>query len=245
MSSIHFFDANAGNGSLGDLEKTLIINNLIAIPFQERNEDWVAQFLDSIAEANLQVAEPEVIMSNDGYPYFNLRTIETGSNFQAYVMKDRLSTILNNGFGVAINAHHEQPDWMFSYGDILNYALNNEFYTDDHLFSRNNQDFVIGKDEEILVGQPSEAILPEYAKIQLRGYLAYNGIRNPMIMLIARNYKDESKVSQDLVFNITPKNFVTEKEYKDAMNAISWFLPQHYSIVGLDAEDIDSGFEAL
>lgn len=245
MSNIHFFDANAGAGNLGDLEKTIVINNLLTIPLEERNNEWVAQFIDNIAEANLEVSEPEIIMSTEGFPYFNLRTVEAGENFQAYVIKQKLPILLKNGFGVAINTTKENPDWMFSYGDILNFAIRDEFYTDDHHFSLNNGDFIIGSDEEILVGQPSEDILPTYARHQIREFLNYSGVKNPMVMLIARNYTDEASVTQDLVFNITPKNFANEKEYKQAMNTISWFLPKHYSLVGLDTQAVDTGFQPL
>ncbi len=245
MSNIHFFDANSGSGNLGDLEKTLVINNLLTIPLEKRDNEWVAEFIDNIAEANLAVAEPEIIMSNEGFPYFNLRSVEPGENFQAYVIKNKLPVLLQNGFGVALNTRKENPDWMFSYGDLLNYAVRNEFYTDDHHFARNNQDFVIGSDEEILVGQPSEEILPGYARQQIREFLQYSGVKNPMVMLIARNYNDEENVTQDLVFNITPRNFSNEKEYQAAMNTVSWFLPKHYSLVGMDAETMGSGFQPL
>jgi len=245
MSNIHYFDANSGSRNLGDLEKTLIINNLLSISLEKRDNVWVSEFINNIADANLAISEPEIIMSTEGFPYFNLRSVEPEENFQAYVIKDKLSVLLQNGFGVALNTKKENPDWMFSYGDLLNYAIREEFYTDDHHFSINNQDFVIGSEEEILVGQPSEEILPRYARQQISEFLQYSGVKNPIVMLIARNYNDEQKVTQDLVFNITPKNFSNEKEYQVAMNTISWFLPKHYSLVGMDAETMASGFQTL
>lgn len=245
MRNLHFFDAHSDSGNFGDLEKTIVINNLVTIPLEERDNKWIESFIENIAEANLALAEPEIIMSTEGFPYFNLRSVEKDENFQAYVIKNQLSQLLQKGFGVAINTAKENPDWMFSYGDLLNLKINNEFYTDEHIFSRNNTDFVIGKDEEILVGQPSEEILPQYARQQIREFLFYYGIRNPMIMLIARNYNDEKKVTKDLVFNITPKNFASEKEYKLHMTTLSWFLPKHYSIVGLETESVSTGFQPL
>ncbi len=245
MSTLHFFDANKGGNDFGDLEKTITINKLMETPLEERDAQWIADFLQHIDEANLKVGEPEVIMSQDGFPYFNLKTIQEDENFHAFVIKGKLPTIMSNGFGVAINAHKPQPDWIFTFGDLLNLQLNGEFYTDEHLFSRNNSNFAIGKDEEILVGQPSEAILPAYVRQQLREFLQYSGVKMPKIMLIARNYKDESTVSQDLVFNLTPKNFANEKDYQQAMNSLSWFLPRHYSIVGMDETAVNSGFELI
>jgi len=245
MSNLHFFDAQSDSGNLGDLEKTIVINNLLNIPLEERDNNWIEKFIENIAEANLAIAEPEIIMSTEGFPYFNLRSVEKDENFQAYVIKNQLTHLLRKGFGVAINTTKESPDWMFSYGDLLNLRINKEFYTDDHFFSLNNSDFVIGKDEEILVGQPSEEVLPQYARQHIKEFLLYYGVRNPMIMLIARNYTDEERVTQDLVFNITPKNFANEKEYKLHMSTLSWFLPKHYSIVGLETETVSSGFQPL
>ncbi len=245
MSTIHYFDAHASAGNLGDLEKTIIVNSLITIPLEERDNQWVENFISNISDSNLVLANPEVMMSSEGFPYFNLRTVEPGENFQAFVLQQKLPTILQNGFGVAINAHKEQPDWMFSFGDLLNLALNGEFYTDEHLFSLNTKDYAIGADEELLVGQPSEEILPSYARNHIREYLQYMGVKVPMLMLIARNYQDETKVSQDLAFNLTPNNFSNEKEYQHAMNTLAWFLPKHYSLVGISAEQLDNGFEPI
>jgi len=245
MSNIHFFDASSGAEPLGDLEKTIAINNLLSIPLEERDSQWIADFIAQISEANLAVAEPEIIMSNDGFPYFNLRNVANGENFQAFVIKSKLPLLLKNGFGVAINTSKEQPDWMFTYGDLLNLELNGEFYTDEHFFSKNTDDFAIGSQEEILTGQPSETILPGFVRQHMREFLQFSGVHNPLIMLIARNYTDEEKVSQDLVLNLTPKNFANEKEYRQAMNTISWFLPRHYSLVGMDENAIENGFKPL
>lgn len=245
MSNIHFFDANNGAERLGDLEKTIAINNLLTIPISKRDNQWIADFLSQIAAANLAVVEPEVLMSTDGFPYFNLRNVENDQSFQAFVIQDRLPTLIRNGFGIAINTHKEQPDWMFSYGDLTNLHQRGEFYTEKHIFSQNTEDFVIGRDEEVLVGQPSEEILPALTRQHMREYLQYAGVNNPLVLIIARNFKDEEKITHDLVLNITPKNFANELEYRMAMNTITWFLPRHYSIVGMDPERVASGFQPL
>ncbi|MCW8309802.1 MULTISPECIES: hypothetical protein [Sphingobacterium] len=248
MSTIHLFDDsnNASDNRLGDLEKTIIINNLMEVPFGERDEEWRDTFLTNIAASTLKLAETEVVIGPDGFPYFQLESAPKDQNFQAFVIKNRLKDfVLPKGFGIAINTQYENPDWVFTYGDLVNYFLNDEFYTDNSIFSRKNEQTVIGKDEEILVGQPSEVILPQVARAQLREFLDYYGVKNPKVMLIARNYKDEKKVSQDLVFNIVANQFRTEKEFTDIMEAIGWFLPRHYSYIGLDEFAVENGFMPL
>lgn len=248
MSTIHLFDDsnNASDNRLGDLEKTIIINNLMEVPFGERDEEWRDTFLTNIAASTLKLAETEVVIGPDGFPYFQLESAPKDQNFQAFVIKNRLKDfVLPKGFGIAINTQYENPDWVFTYGDLVNYFLNDEFYTDNSIFSRKNEQTVIGKDEEILVGQPSEVILPQVARAQLREFLDYYGVKNPKVMLIARNYKDEKKVSQDLVFNIVADQFRTEKEFTEIMEAIGWFLPRHYSYIGLDEFAVENGFLPL
>jgi len=234
-----------GSAGLGDLEKTVILNALMSIPFSERDQKWRNDFLYSIAEANLKLGNPEVVIANDGFPYVQLETVNPNENFHAYVISKQLPTLLSQGFGVAINPQHDRVDWILSYGDIVNYELNDSFYTDKSIFSNNKENLAIGKDEKILIGQPSDSILPKYLRAQIKEYLVHMGVKTPKIMLIARNYEDENLVSQDLVFNITPAQFKSDKTYNEIMSAISWFLPKHYSFMGVNEMAVDNGFQAL
>lgn len=246
MSTIHFFDANkSSSGSLGNLEKTINLQHLLEIPLGSRDPKWVADFLDNIDECNLQLAEPEVAVANDSFAYMNARTVDPETNFKAFVIRNELDRILSNGFGLVINAHKDQPDWIFSHGDLLNLKLRNEFYTDDSAFSEHGKDFVLPKDEKVLVGQPSEEILPAQTRTHMREFLAYSGLNNGKVMLIARNYEDDNTMTQDLIFNITPKMFATQDAYVQVMNTLSWFLPRHYSIAGVDELSVESGFEQI
>lgn len=230
---------------LGDLEKTIIINQLMEVPFADRNEQWRDDFLSHIAGANLKLGDPEVIMSNDGFPYIQLQTVAPDESFQAFVLQNQLDVILEQGFGVAINAQSGQPDWVFSYGDLVNLKLNHFFYSEVSLFSNPSEYLGIGQDEDILVGQPSEDIFPGYLRRQVKEFLQYSGVKNPKMMLIARNYTDEERASQDLVFNIMPTQFATEKDFNTIMNTVQWFLPKHYSFFGVDEMSIENGFQPL
>lgn len=230
---------------LGDIEKTIIINELMTIPFSERNENWRDEFLQNIAGANLKLGDPEVIMSKDGFPYVQLQTVKANERFQAYVIENQLDILLEQGFGIVVNAHEGRPDWVFSYGDLANLKLNGFFYTDKSIFSNPSEYHSIGKDEKILVGQPSENIFPSYLRRQIKEFLQYSGVKNPKTMLIARHYEDEQSASQDLVFNITPVQFASEKDFHNIMNTLQWFLPKHYSFFGIDEMSIENGFQPL
>ena len=66
---------NQQESLLGDLEKTITINQLMQTPFEERDEQWRDLFLKYIDEANLKLGEPEVALSNDGFLTFSCKLL--------------------------------------------------------------------------------------------------------------------------------------------------------------------------
>lgn len=232
---------------LGDLEKTQLIFELIRLPREQRDEQWQQSFLQNIIQASFRCGEPQMINGPDGFPYFQLLMPRPNESFQCYVierMKDDF--LLENGYGVVINPDAGQPDWVLSYGDILNLHLNGSFYTTGPtLFSTAKEDETILKDERALVGQPSELILPAMTRAILREFLISNGIKSPKVLLMSRSSVNTNEQFQDLVFNITPADFESEEVFRSVMQHMGWFLPRHYSYVGLSENGFDDGFMPL
>jgi hypothetical protein len=150
----------------GDLEKTQIIATLLEIPREERTESWVNQFLAALPLAAFRCGTPQLIAGPDGFPYFQLFVPAPGEEFQSYVIQEMISGFLvERGYGVVLNPGIGQPDWVLTYGDILNYHLNGSFFTLDSLFSNSsNTEEEVAKGEEVMVGQPSDAILPSQTR---------------------------------------------------------------------------------
>lgn len=230
---------------LGDLEKTVTLNALLELPIEQRDQVWVESFLQIIAEANLKISTTEVVIASDGFPYVQLESVHTNESFQAFVINKQLPTLLMQGFGIVINPQNKQPDWVFSYGDIVNYELNDTFYTEHSIFSHNKENVAIGSNEKIMIGQPSDSILPKYLRNQLREFLKHAGVKIPKMMLIARNHEDEANVKQDLVFNFTPNQFANEQQFQQIGGTIAWFLPKHYSFLFVDEMAVENGFEII
>lgn len=232
---------------LGNLEKTQLIFELIEVPHEQRDEQWQQSFLENIIQASFRCGEPQVITGPDGFPYFQLLMPRPNESFQCYVierMKDDF--LLEAGYGIVINPEAGQPDWVLSYGDILNLHLNGSFYTTEPTpFSTAREDETILKDEQALVGQPSELILPEMTRAILREFLITNGIKSPKVLLMSRNSANTGEVAQDLVFNVTPVDFETEEIFRSVMQYVGWFLPRHYSYVGLSENGPNDGFMPL
>jgi len=231
---------------LGDLKKTESIYQLVQVPHNKRDIHWQKSLLENLAQASFRSGDPQVIKGPDGFPYFQLFLPEPGQSFQCFViekMKDDF--LLQSGFGVVLNPTSSQVDWVLSYGDIVNFHLNKQFYTvEETPFSKATTDEVIQKDEQIMIGQPAETLLPQQTRQLLSNLLKANGLAEPKVLLMMRHAKDGA-VAQDLVFNITPQTFAHEALYKSVMRSISWYLPRHYSFVGMDEKTVGDGFMPL
>lgn len=246
MGTAYLFGTDGtSNGQKNNPKATSEVIKLLSVSFEERDEKWVDDFLLNIADATLGLAEPEVAVHNDGFAYMQFIHPKQKNVKKNLSIREQLNNILSQGFGISIQSSIGRADWILSYGDLVNLYLNNEFYTEESIFSKNIETVQIDQGDNLLVGQPSENILPGFLRQQLSEYLQYAGIKNPKVMLIARNYEDENLVSQDLVFNLTPKQFRNKKEYNEVMSAIEWFLPKHYSFLGVDEMTIQNGFKAL
>jgi hypothetical protein len=233
------------DGYYGDLNKTSIIFDLINVPHEERDDLWRETFLENIIHASFRCVDPQVITGPDGFPYVQLLMPKPAESFQCYVI-DRMKDdfLLDRGYGLVINPEGGQPDWVLTYGDIVNLDLNGTFYTNGHTqFSASRQDETIEGEENVLVGAPSDLILTSRHRAILREFLMGNGISSPKVFLMSRTINDT--VSQELVFNLTPSNFETEEDFRYVMQCLGWFLPRHYSFVGMDEERFQDSFMPL
>lgn len=232
-------------GYLGDLQKTQIITELLLIPREQRDENWVDRFLYNLPAASFRCGNPQVIAGPDGFPYFQLLLPEHGKEFQCFVVEKMIPDFLvERGYGVVLNPGSGQPDWVLTYGDILNYHSTGGFFTMESNFSnKDTPEEVISGGEEVMVGQPSETILPLETRKLLKDFFQLNGIEDPKVMLMMR--KNGEEVNQDLVFNITPEGFESEQHYRNMMQTVTWYLPRHYSIVGLRDDHMENGFMPL
>lgn len=160
-------------------------------------------------------------------------------------MKDDF--LLEQGLGVVINPSSPTgPDWVLTYGDILNFHLVNEFYTTAETpFSKPQHDEVIAESEEVMVGQPAGSVLPPVARKVLGAFLQSNGVAVPKVALLMRRTGNGAGVAQDLAFNLTPESFESEAACRTVMQQLAWFLPRHYSLVGLAEQALGDGFMPL
>jgi hypothetical protein len=218
---------------LGDLNKTNRIYTLVQVPRAKRDADWENAFLENVSAASFRSGNPQVQLGPDGLPYFQLFLPEPNKSFQCYVidqMKDDF--LLAAGYGVAINPTKTGADWVFSYGDILNLYLNKEFYTDTETsFMKSENGVKIDENEEIMVAQPGENLLPKQSQQIILNFLTENGIKKPKISLLMRHQNNGKGMVQDLVINIDEQSFDNEQHYQRVIQKLAWYVPKHYTFI--------------
>ncbi len=235
--------ANEEEPYLGDLNKTALLNELFETPAEQRDEAWQKTFLDNVLDASFACDEPQVAGGPDGFPYFRLHIPEPNTSFQCFVIRHMIGDfLLENGFGIVINPQKPSPDWVFSYGDIVNYHLKQEFYTSSSMPPLPPTE-VLDKDERVLIGQPSESLFPMSVRQNMKKYLQWKKIEDVKILLMSR--QSEQGMRQELVFNLTPDRFVSHEEYEAVMQSLAWFLPRHYIYVSMEEASFKSEFAPL
>jgi hypothetical protein len=238
---------NENEPYLGDLKKTEIIYQLVQTPPDKRDEKWQQTFLANIGQASFRCGDPQLITGPDGLPYFQLFLPEPNKSFQCFVIEKLIDDfLLTSGYGVVINPSENRADWVLSYGDILNMHLNKTFYTTtENSFSKEISNETISENEEVMIGQPSESILPKQCRRIIAEFLKMNGVNSPKVLLLMRAKKDMQSLTQDIVFNLTINDFKDENTFREIMQTISWYLPRHYSISAMSENSFGKGFMPL
>jgi hypothetical protein len=214
-----------------DISKTQFMVELFQIPQEKREDAWRKSFYENVQIASYACGTPQIFNGPDGFPYFVLRTPEAGKPFESFCIRNMMDDfLLEKGFGVALNPKDNGADWVFSYGDILNLYLNNEFFSKTDNVELQNVE-TIEKEEEVLIAQPSESYFPKQSREILKRFLQSIGVKRPMIMMVCRTINKE--VVQELAFNLFAEDFANTDQLNYRLKQISWFLPRHYVILSV------------
>lgn len=227
----------------GDLQKTQILTDLFAVAHENRDDIWKQNVIQHLAEASFRCGDPQLLTGPGGFPYFQLLLPESGTAFECYVISHMVDDFLfERGWGVVINLKDNQPDWLLTYGEVVNYKLRKEFYSAPQI-SELPPTGVIQQDEQVLVGQPSDTLLPQQVRNAMRQYLEFHGHHDVKIALLTR-MTSQGPVQQ-LIFNLAPEQFADEATYQAFLQSLGWFMPQHYIFGSMDADVIRSHLELL
>ena len=185
-----------------------------------RDERWEDLFLQALSQTQLRLLSQEAQQGPDQWPYLMVSTEQADESAQKI-----LHWLSTRGIGLVINPEKNFPDFILSYGMIW-------FFRETGRFILRNAAAVPSTSVEISsaslkkFGPPTEAYLPGYVRKVLQDFFRDQGIIAPRCLVISENGTDF-----DLAISVESLGNPPQKEWPQIGEALSWFLPAHYSLV--------------
>jgi hypothetical protein len=208
-------------------------------PDNRRDEAWEDLFLTALTDNNVYLMSQDPQTGPDSWPYLLVST-DPVENQKPEPAQKIIQWLAERGIGLAVNPQKEFPDYVLTYGMLWSFRETGKFIHRKELQSKPDSgrvDFAIKDLKNI--GAPTLSYLPEKPRKILREFFRDQGVLQPKICVISMDDK-----SFDLAFSLESLGNPPESEWSGIGEAISWFLPPHYSIVLLSEKGLQ-GFEAL
>ena len=208
-----------------DVSQISKINALFMIPAASRDANWYESFQLTAPNASFKLDSPNLVVGPDNRQYLSLRSPEPNIGFEAYSIHNLAETALLNGVGVVLNFIDGQADFVFRYGDLLDYAWNKRFFVFDSKKPVLTEE-VEALGQEFMVGSPSESYFPTAARKVIKKHLeSKENLNNIGVLLRIKGGKTPTR---ELIFSIYPEDYSDKNQLKIILDRIAWFLPSDY-----------------
>jgi hypothetical protein len=209
------------------------LTELLQVPDEKRDHNWENQFFDELLKSNVSLIDEGPQTGPDNWPYL---MVETGEGADEPVAKI-VNWLSTKGIGLVVNPRKEYPDYVFPWGMIWNFKETN-------LFRLNQAPIIVGnvelKNENGLIsGPPHPKYLPDYVRSILRQFFMDQGLLQVKVLVLSQDGKH-----YDLALSLESLGNPPENEHAGILEALSWFLPTHYSLI-LTSEKELKGFEPI
>ncbi|MGE4130166.1 MAG: hypothetical protein AB7F86_00930 [Bdellovibrionales bacterium] len=209
-------------------------DQLVQLPESARDEAWERRFLDAILQMRVDVLNNgETVRGPDGWPYLSVKTGGEGEEEFSKVVR----WLAGRGIGLVVNSFKMVPDYVFTYGMIWNFVETGRFITPWEVPLPG--EVHLAPESRPLIGPPTEKYLPSYVRSILRELLGQQGFSKPLILVATTG---DFKV-QDLLLARESVGSLSATEQRDLAEALSWFLPLHYSLVFVDKKEFSGWIE--
>ncbi|AGH94378.1 hypothetical protein [Pseudobdellovibrio exovorus] len=212
----------------------------LTVKEEERNQNWDEVFFKLFSEANIKIMTEDPQQGPDGWPYLITETSdqEISSENKVDSAQKVLRWLSDKGIGLVLNPRRNPyPDYVFSYGMIWSFRETGLFIKYNDLVAE--KEFVLDQNSFIKTGPPSAEYLPDYVRLVLKDFFRDQGIFDARVLMISTDGEH-----YDLCFSLESLGTPPDSEHEGILEAISWFLPPHYSIAVVSEQGL-AGFASL
>lgn len=219
------------------------LESLLETPVAKRDVAWEINLLRELPKSNVRIIEDTPVAGPDGWPYLMLAS---GGDEP---LPEVARWLGSRGVGFVLNPEKSMPDFVVTYGMVWNFCQRGEFLTATPSSaagangatsgSAQKGKLEIADGQQLYTGAPSIAYLPEEARVIIREFFKRQKVTEPKVLMISTD-----QTNWDLAFSIESLGAPPANEHAGIAEALSWFLPAHYS-VALVSEKTVPGFAAL
>ncbi len=213
------------------------LDHLLKIPVAQRDEAWEVEFLKELPKADVRIVSEAAVAGPDGWPYLLISTDAAPGSEADEKFLHVASWLATRGMGFVVNPEKAMPDFVMNYGMVWNFRERGEFLTPAAKSREGGLEIKDG--QQLFTGAPSLAYLPEDVRVILRDFLKRQKVMEPYVLMVSTDQE-----VWDLAFSIESLGNPPAREHAGIAEAISWFLPAHYSVALVSERNIP-GFAAL
>jgi hypothetical protein len=198
----------------------LSMSSILQTPQDQRDEEWEKAFLHLFPETKLRILDEAPKQGPDNMPYLLASIAEDASEPVPKVVQ----WLSENGVGLIVNPQAGVPDYVFTYGMLWNFRERGAFLTPSKDTRLGQIKYESG--QTVYTGEPSEDYLPKYSRSIIREFFKMQGLNEVKILMLSAD-----KENYDLCFSLESLGNPPPTEHRGILEAVSWFLPSHYSLV--------------
>jgi hypothetical protein len=213
------------------------IEFLLSTPPDLRDLIWENQFFEKVFSSPLLILSEEPVNGPDGWPYMIVQTTREEGEDPRRV----LAWLQKRGVGVAINpaefGNAGAPELVVNWGGVWHYCETKILH---HVLAPNGSgDFLkenvieLTDKQTFFIGNPTQSFLPPYVRNILREFFAQQGQKQVRLCVISKD-----QMHYDLAFALESLGNPPKAEHEGVLEAVSWFLPSHYSITILPERNL-------
>ncbi len=205
------------------------LQDWLALAPESRDSQWEEKFFHLFMQAKVQVLSPDPITGPDTWPYLAIESSLEGTEDTQKIM----AWLEEKGLGLVLNPEQEYPDFVFNYGMVWNFRKTGRFYLEAKDIPTG--EVILGAGAKF--GNPGSEYFPAYVRKVLRDFFRDQNLYGVKILgVLQENHLD-------LGFSLASLGNPPKSEHQGILEAISWFLPSHYSLALLQEEGLPAFFD--